>query len=42
MDVLFDIETWSLMGAVGIKLLTFWWPVVLGMGLIACNEWRTN
>jgi hypothetical protein len=42
MDVLFNIETWSLMGAVGIKLLTFWWPVVLGMGLIAIHEWRTN
>lgn len=38
-EVLADIETWKLMGAVGIKLLTFWWPVVVFMAVIAIREW---
>ena len=42
MDILFNAETWSLMGAVSIKLLTFWWPVVVAMGIIAIHEYRSN
>tara|TARA_A100001011_G_scaffold295414_1_gene307718 strand:+ start:2414 stop:2554 length:141 start_codon:yes stop_codon:yes gene_type:complete len=38
-EVLVDAETWSLLGAVSIKLLTFWWPVVILMGIIAIREW---
>ena len=38
-EVLVDAETWSLLGAVSIKLLTFWWPIVLFMATVAIREW---
>jgi len=33
MEHLADLETWTLAGRVGWKLLTYWWPVLLvGVG----------